>query len=354
MKKTRPSRTAPLAAVLIAAASVASSAAVVACGGAPAPREASSPPPASAAEAPPPAPTSGASAAPASSGSADYDKGVTALGGGDVDGAKAAYKRMRDRDPKDGAASVLLGLIDEKQGDKSGAEKAYKDAIKARPDLEAAYVNLSALLIDQQRNDDALAVARAGLAKSPQSAGLHANVATVLAAQGDSSGAGGEFDQATRAAPDDPQLLMTYGHWLGVWKQNDLALTKLRAARPLAKDPGVLAAIGEEMKALGAFADCVPTLDQAIALKDAPELRTYRAVCKLGMKDGAGAKADLEAAVAEKYAPAHFYLARVLSDAADWKGAVAEYETFLKLEPNVPASRVAREKLKQAKEHLKK
>jgi hypothetical protein len=32
---------------------------------------------------------------------------------------------------------------------------------------------------------------------------------------------------------------------------------------------------------------------------------------------------------------------------------VAEYETFLKLEPNVPASKVAREKLKAAKEHLK-
>jgi tetratricopeptide (TPR) repeat protein len=289
-----------------------------------------------------------------SSGSADYDKGVLALGGGDVEAAKAAYARMHDRDPKDGAASVLLGLIDEKQGDKAGAERAYRDAIKLRPDLEAAYVNLSALLIDQQRNDDALAVARAGLGKSPQSAGLHANVATVLAAQGDQAGASGEFDQAAHAAPDDPMLLMTYGHWLGVWKQNDLALAKLRAARPLAKDPGVLAAIGEEMKALGAFSDCVPTFDQAIAMKDAPELRTYRAVCKMGMKDVAGATADLQAAIAAQYAPAHFYLGRVFSDAADWKGAVTEYETFLKLEPNVPASKAARAKLKQAKEHLKK
>ena len=350
--KTSSSRIAPLAAVLL-----------VACGGAasPAPKDNGSPSSAGAgasgAETAAPtaaAPAAAASPAPVSSGSADYDKGVAALAAGDVDGAKAAYKRLRDRDPKDGAASVLLGLIAEKQGDKLGAEKAYRDAIKARPDLEAAYVNLSALLIDQQRNDDALAVARAGLGKSPKSAGLHANVATILAAQGDQSGAGGEFDQATRAAPDDPMLLVTYGHWLGVWKQNDLALTKLRAARPLAKDPGVLASIGEEMKALGAFAECVPTLDQAITMKDAPELRTYRAVCKLGLKDTAGAKADLEAAIAGQYAPAHFYLARVLSDAADWKGAVGEYETFLKLEPNVPASKVAREKLKQAKEHLKK
>ncbi len=347
MKTRRPSPSpAPLAAALLACAGVA------ACGGAPTPApkdnataadQTASPSAAAPSAAPPP-----------SSGNSDYDAGVAALGGGDVETAKGAYKRMHDRDPKDGAAAVLLGLIDEKQGDKAGAEKAYKDAIKLRPDLEAAYVDLSALLIDAQRADDALAVARAGLAKSPQSAGLHANVATVLAAQGDQAGAGGEFDKATRAAPDDAALLMTYGHWLGVWKQTDQALAKLRAARPLAKDPGMLAAIGEEMKALGAFSDCVPAFDQAITMKDAPELRTYRAVCKLGLKDTDGAKADLQAAIAAQYAPAHFYLGRVLGDASDWKGAVTEYETFLKLEPNVPAAKVAREKLKQAKEHLKK
>jgi len=295
-----------------------------------------------------------ASSAPASSGNRDYDQGVLALQSGDVDGAKAADKRILDRDPKSGEGRVLLGLIDEKAGDRAGAEKAYKDAIAVRPDLEAEYVDLSALLIDQQRGDDALSVARAGLAKAPSSSGLHANVATVLAGNGDGAGAASEFDQALKGAPDDAMLLMTYGHWLGVWKQPDAALAKLRAARSSSKDAGVLAAVAEEMKAIGAFADCVPTLDQAIAVKDAPELRTYRAVCKLGAKDMAGAKSDLQAAIAGQYAPAHFYLARVLGDAGDWKGAVGEYETFLKLEPNVPAAKVAREKLKQAKEHLKK
>jgi tetratricopeptide (TPR) repeat protein len=128
---------------------------------------------------------------------------------------------------------------------------------------------------------------------------------------------------------------------------------KLRAARRLAREAGVLAAIGEEMKALGAFADCVPTFDQAVRLKDTPELRTHRAVCKLGAKDTEGAKADLQAAIDGQYAPAHFYLARVLSDAGDWAGAVSEYDTFLKLEPNVPAAAIARVKLKQAKERAR-
>jgi tetratricopeptide (TPR) repeat protein len=283
----------------------------------------------------------------------DYDRGIAALDQGDIDTAQAAYESIRHRDPKEGAGFVLLGMIREKQGDRAGAELAYKDAIKLRADLEAAYVNLSAMLTEQKRAADALAVARAGLARVSSSAALHANVALALAAQGDQAGASGEFDEAARCSPGDPRLLMTYAHWLGVWKANDVALAKLRAARALTKDSGVLAAIGEEMKRLGAFSDCVPTFDQAIRIKDAPELHTYRAVCKMGAKDAEGAKADLQTAIDGQYAPAHFYLARLLSDGGDWAGAVAEYETFLKLEPNVPASKVAREKLKQAKDHAR-
>ena len=323
---------------------------VSACGGsAPPPPNAPETPAASAATAATPAPST-----PTSGGGQDYDQGVAALGRGDVDGAKALQAKMQARDPKDASAAVLLGLIDEKQGDAPGAEKAYRDAIKLRPDLDAAYLNLSALLIDEKRSDDALTVARAGLAKMPSSSGLHANVASVLAEKGDQAGASSEFDRATHGAPNDPMLLVTYAHWLRVWKQGDAALAKLRAARPLAKDPGMLAAIGEEMKGLGAFSDCIGALDQAIAAKNAPELLTYRAMCKRGAKDAAGARADLDAAIAAQYAPAHFYLARVLAESGDAKGAVAEYETFLKLEPNVPAAKLAREELKRVKEHQKK
>jgi Tfp pilus assembly protein PilF len=295
---------------------------------------------------------------PSSSGGAnrDYDEGVAALQQGDVEGARAIQKRMAAKDAKSPEAMVLLGLISEKAGDKAGAEKAYKDAIKLRPDLEAAYVDLSALLVDQARFDDALTVARAGIAKLPKSAGLHANAATVLAAKGDTGGATQEFDQAVAAAPNDAMLLMTYGHWLGAWKQSDAALAKLRAALPLAKDVGMLAAIGDEMRAIGAFTDCVPTLDKAIGMKDTPDLRTYRALCKLGAKDDAGATADLRAAVGldAAFGPAHYYLAGRLAQGGDLAGAINEYETYVKLEPNGPLAKAARERIKKAKEHLKK
>jgi tetratricopeptide (TPR) repeat protein len=214
-------------------------------------------------------------------------------------------------------------------------------------------VRLSALLISDKRVGDALAVARAGLARFPSDADLHASAATALAAKGDVPGAKSELDAAIHAAPDDPALLVTYAHWLASWKEDDAALAKLRSARAMAKDPRVLVGVAREMKALGAFGDCVPTLDRAVAIKDTPELRTQRAVCKLGAKDVEGARADLEAAIAAEYAPAHFYLARLLSGVGDWQGAVAEYEAFLKLEPNVPAAKAARESLKVAAAHAR-
>ena len=68
-------------------------------------------------------------------GRGDYDQGVAALGNGDIDGAEAAYKRIHDRDPKDAAGLLLIGLIREKQGKQEVAEKAYKRAIELRPQI---------------------------------------------------------------------------------------------------------------------------------------------------------------------------------------------------------------------------
>ncbi len=363
MKKTRSVAWLPVAGVCLAGALG------LACGGA-------APPPAqmdNAGAAPPklppsmgggPAPVAVAPAsgdipadASQSGESEDMKTGMAALERNDVPGARAAFQSMIKKNPKDADAYHFLGLVEEKAGKKDAAEKAYKESLKLRPDIEASMVDLSALYIDQTKYDDALAVSRAGGAKHPESAPLHLNSALALAGKGDPAGSAKEFDEASRLSPKDPATAMTYGHWLGVWKQPDAALAKLRAARPLAKDDvGMLAAIGDEMRAIGAFGDCVPTFDKAIGIRDAAELRTLRAICKMGAKDDAGARADLEAAVAKEpsFAPAHFYLAGRLAQSGKLKEGLAEYETYLKLAPTGPMAKTAAERIKFAKEKLKK
>lgn len=287
----------------------------------------------------------------------DIVHGTKFLETGEYASAKTAFESALKSKPDAPDAHYYLGVVAEKQKDKATAEKEYKEALAARPDFLNPQENLAALYIDAQKYDEALAITKAALAKHPQEPALHLNQAVALAGKGDAAGADAEFRQAIPLSQGDPMYLLTYAHWLGQWKKNDQAAEKLRAARPLAKDDvGMLAAIGHEMHVVGAFSDCVPTYDRAIGIKDAAELRTERAACKLGAKDEAGATVDLEAAVKEdtSYAPAHFYLAGCYAKAKKVKEAIAEYETFLKLDSTSPVAAKAKEHLKTLKAAPKK
>lgn len=328
--------------------------AVAACGGAK-----QAPPSAGAAQ--PVSPPPSASAAPASdmptgaaAGTSDnVTKGIAVFQGGDWTAAKAYFDAALKKNPKDADALYYEGLTAEKTGDKDVAEKFYLRALKTRPDLDSASENLSALYDDAQRYDDAINVAKAAIARHSDDAALHANLGIAYAGKNDAADATGEFDQAVKLASGDASLRLTYAHSLAALKQSDAALQQLRAARPLAGDSApLLAAIGHEMYLIKAFSDCVPTFDKAIGLKDAAEFRTERAACKHGAKDDAGALADLQTAVSSEpsYALAHYYLGLQLSLAGRWKEAGPEFNAYLKLAPNGPASKAATEKLRIAKQ----
>jgi Tfp pilus assembly protein PilF len=287
----------------------------------------------------------------------DVAKGMRALESNDWTNAKAYFDHALRGNPNDADALYYEGVVAEKTGDKDAAEKNYKAALKVKPELAQAAVNLSAFYVDAQRYDDALAVAEAGLSKHADNGSLHLNAALAYAGKADPPSATREFDAAVHAAPDEAMFRLTYGHWLGAWKLVDPALLQLRAARPLAKKSGdgavgVLAAIGHEMHVLRAWPDCVMTYDDAIAMKDAAELRTERAACKIGAKDSAGALADLQSAVANdaSYAPAHYYLAGEFARAGQVKDAIAQYQTFLKLEPNAPSAKAVQDRLRLLKQ----
>lgn len=282
----------------------------------------------------------------------DIQHGIKSLQAGEYADAKIAFQSALKSKADAPDAHFYLGEVAEKQSDNSTAENEYKSALKLRPDFVDASQNLGALYIDEQKWDDAKAVLSPALAKHGQEPSLNLDMALVLANKGDQAGSDAAFKQALTLSPGDPMYMLTYAHWLGAWKQPDAAIEKLRAARPLAKDDvGMLAAVGHEMYVLGAFADCVPTFDRAIQIKDAAELRTERAACKGGAKDEPGAMADLLAAekMDNSYALAHYYLGLHYAKAKKTKEAISEFETFVKLEPSSPASTKAKEHLKQLK-----
>jgi Tfp pilus assembly protein PilF len=332
--------------------------AVAACGGskpAESPEPGATPPPrlppsmagGGGPETPPPDDTS-AGGAP----SDEVAKGMKSLDAGDAAGAKAHAEAALKKNPKDADAFTLLGMVAEKSHDKAAAEKAYKDALKLKPDLEAAAVNLSAIYADGEKWDEAEKVARAAIGKHADNPSLHLNLAIALAGKSDQAQSGKEFDEAERLAPKQAMPLYVHGHWLGAWNQTDAAGVKLRAARALAQDDAaMLGAIGHELLVLRAAPDCVATFDKAIALKDAAEFRTERGLCKLAAKDKTGAVADFQAAVDKEpsYPLAHYWLGGMLAQAGKAKEGQAQLETYLKLAPNGPKAQAAKDAIAKIK-----
>jgi tetratricopeptide (TPR) repeat protein len=329
------------------------------CGGAE-PGPAAGPP----AGGPPPADSASSSAAPAAAlddapaaaPSADQQAGIKAFDAGNYADARKAFEAAVKKNPKDFASYQDLGASCEKLGDKVAAEMAYKSAIAIKPDLDTAAANLSALYLDQGRVDDALAVARTGLAKHPGSGALHENMGIALASRGDQDNATKEFSAAVQSAPSDPMMHLTFAQWLNTWKVRG-ATPHLDAARTLAKDDyGMLASIGLEYRRAGEFDSCVKTFDHAIQIKDGGEVRTERALCKLGLKDEKGTLDDLQAAVDKEpsYAPGHYYLGGRLAKQKKFKEAASEYAKYLELAPSGSLAGQATERLKASQDAMAK
>jgi tetratricopeptide (TPR) repeat protein len=278
--------------------------------------------------------------------------GIKAFDAGNFADARKSFEAATKKNPNNHEALYNLGLACEKLGDGPAAEAAYKAALSAKPDLESAAAALGALYLDAGRTDDAIAVTRAGLAKHAASAPLHENLGIALAGKGDQDGASKEFSQAVQIAPSDAMIHLTFAHWLNVWHQRGAA-PHLDAARDLAKDDyGMLASIGLEYRMAGEFDSCVKTFDRAVAMKDGGEVRTERALCRLGLKDDKGTLVDLQAAVDKEptYGPAHYYLGGRLAMSKRFKEAAAEYGKYLQLEPNGSLAKPAAERMKAAQD----
>jgi Tfp pilus assembly protein PilF len=290
--------------------------------------------------------------------SPEVQRGINALNDGQLPTARSLFEIAVQKNPNDADATYYLGLANYQMGDKAAAENFYKAALKLRPDLENAAVNLAALYIDAKRYDDAVKVSKDALDKRPDSAAIHFNLAVALSEKKDQAGASSEYEEAVRRGPDEAMYHYTYGHWLGAWGKPDLALVQLRAALLHVKETqdnvGLLAGIGHDFLLLRQTSDCIGAFDKAITLKDAAPLRTERALCKLAAKDEPGAEADFRAAIAADaaFALPHYWLGVRLEKVKKNKEALAEFQTYAKLDPSGPMAQKAQEHitaLKKAK-----
>ena len=292
---------------------------------------------------------SGGGGAPAPASSGKVKEGMDAIQAGDFAKAKEVLEQAAKDNPKDPQAAYYLGVSVEGLGDGKTAAGHYKKALELDPKLTEASINLSGVLLDSNDVEGALAAVNAGLKSAPKNPSLLRNKAVVLDASG-SKDAVAAFKAAVAAAPNDKEIHYLYAEALARSGDKTAALAELK---PLASsdDIAVLASVGRLFGKLKAFDECVSALDNAIAKKDAAELRVDRGLCKHGKKDDKGAGADFEAAVAAdaKFAPAHFYLAQNKRDAGDKKGAKAEFEKAASLDPGGKLGAAAKKELSELK-----
>jgi tetratricopeptide (TPR) repeat protein len=318
---------------------------VAACGGSAHPAETgANTPPSSAPD------TSSLPPGPEPAPSADLTAGLKAFDAGNYANARKSFAAAVKRDPGNYEALFDLGQACEKLGDNLAAEAAYKGALGVKADLEPAAEALSTLYVDAGRIDEAVAAAKAGLARHPGSAALHENLGVALALRGDQDTATLELEASIKAQPAEPMYQLTLAHWLNAWHVKGAA-PHLDAARDLAKDDyAMLLSIGLEYRMAGEFDSCITLFDRVIAMRDGGEARTGRALCKLGTKDEKGAVDDLRAAVSKEpgYAQAHYYLAGRLASAKRYNEAAAEYGKYLELAPDGSLAKAATERHKLA------
>jgi len=299
----------------------------VACGSAtPAPE---APPPALDDPAPPAA--ADQSAKPSSK---KVEQGIEAIKAQDFAKAKTLLSAARSESPKDPQAAFYLGVALEGLGDGTGAAAAYKDALALDPKLTEASVNLSALLLDQKDAAGALSAAEIGLKTAPKQPDLLLNRALALEASGKKEESLKAYGAAVAAAPDNIDLRIAYAELLTAAKDEKGALEQLRAVSTT-DDPKLLDKLAQKFGRLHAFADCIAVLDKAIKASDSANLHVRRAVCRHDQKDDAGALSDYEAALKldEKFAPAHYYLAKHVCP-SDKKKAATHFKRAAELAPS--------------------
>lgn len=283
-------------------------------------------------------------------GGADVAEAEAALTAGNAEKAKTAAESAIAKNPKNAKAHYYLGTAADALGDKPLAEKHLREALAIAPGLVDAAVNLSAILLDQNKGADAAKLLKPLLDKSPDDPMLLANYAAALLSAND-AGAADAYGKLYAKTKKPEHKLGQTDALVAAGKKEDAAKLLKEAADGAGVSRDFRAAIAKRLAQLAQYDDAIKTIDKAIADKSSADLLTYRALFKRSKKDATGAKADLEAAIKEdpKFAHAYVYLGEIFEELKKPADAKKAYEQAVANGGDGPAAKKAKEKLDKLK-----
>ncbi|MBX9963233.1 MAG: tetratricopeptide repeat protein [Burkholderiales bacterium] len=171
-----------------------------------------------------------------------------------------------------GRAEALIdqGITFERLAWRSAAERCYRLATAARPELLAGWINLSTVLMADGRHEDALVAAEQAARLAPETPVARRQHAIALAASGDLSAAEEAAHAAIGLDPAQPQSYYVLGNILakrGFLDEAENAFRKALELQPQFRDASM--ALANAMHAAGRYPEAIAVLEGI--LRDEPD-----------------------------------------------------------------------------------
>ena len=268
---------------------------------------------------------------------------------GDTERARRLCREAVRAEPKNTTALTILGLISDRTGNLTEAERYFNAVVKFDPDSPAAHNNYGGILLKLRRRREAAEQFEASLRLDYRQVNALVNLAKLRAENGSRKellAARDLFERAKAIAPDAEILraltviaLRLADREAAARYYKDYSILLTPQAIPI--DAASRAELGAALSEAGLFREAVAELTAAVqAARSNPEtvLRLAKAYIELGEWPGAGR--TLEAAIARgvETGPIYALLASI-------------YEKTGHLEQAIPVMRLAIERDPQSEQH---
>jgi Flp pilus assembly protein TadD len=166
--------------------------------------------------------------------------------------AVAKWQQWTKDHPTDVRGFVLLGSLQESQGDRNGAIDSYKKVLAIQPEQPIAANNLAFLMVETGQNlDVALSLAQTARRVMPNSPSSADTLAWVYYQKGNYLSARDLLEDAVKTAPNDAAIQYHLGMTYAKLSKTTDAVTHLKKASTLAPNTQTAKDADKELALLG-------------------------------------------------------------------------------------------------------